>query len=153
MIKIQTLPFFVFLLSLFACSSVEITPVGTDLGSKDLSSQWSAADQSALKDVKSKINEATFLIGTDNLSEGKVVFDSVDHPKTGGQYLKNMKVSVIKNQNYVISMGDLGNATNMGTPEKPIMTIPFIVNFTHKNGRSNGTVMLTLWGNGRLETK
>ena len=136
-----------------ACSTAETTPEGQQLGTKDLSSFWSAEDKKELDAANATSYEKSFAMGKEKQAEGKVIFETVTHPKNGGQYLKNARVSVVKNQDYVITLGEFGNASNMGTPEKPLMSIPFTVNFGHKNGRSNGTVMLTIDANGMLKAQ
>jgi len=136
-----------------ACSTAETTPEGHLLGTKDLSFFWSAEEKKELDAAKAISYEKSFALGKEKQAEGKVSFEAVTHPKTGGQYLKNARVSVVKNQDYIISLGEFGNASNMGTPEKPLMSIPFTINFSHKNGRSVGTVMITIGANGTLNTQ
>ena len=139
-----------FLLS--ACSTPEVTAPGTLIGEKDLSSFWSEEDKKSLQNIKATTFTKNFPI-EDSDSLGRIDIQGVVHPTTMGQYLKHMRVSVVKNTDYTITMDSIGQATNMGTPETPIMTIPFMVHYTHKNRRSIGTSKMTIWANGKLEMR
>ena len=139
-------------LALGAClvPSSSFTPPGTVIGQQALYSYWPSTARSSLATIRPEVAERRFSLGTDGLTEGKVVFEHVTAPDTGGRYLRSVSVEVVQNVDYQITFGGFGSASNAGTPQRVNMMVPFTVKYRSLTGDSAGMSKFKLFADGRL---
>jgi hypothetical protein len=113
---------------------------------QDLSGQM--ADDVEIDSSQNKDHTHSVLVGLEEEMECKVMFTSVSG-SDNGLYIQKIQVEAPTGTSYSFS-AEPGNPYNKGTLGAPIMSMQFLIQFQHNNGRKFGAKMVEVSGDGSI---
>lgn len=129
------------------------TPEGKKVFEKDLAAEYPKDRAERLKKAKPTAHTQSVKLGNDKESTADVLFDTVTDPDDGSTFVSKIGLKVTKNSEYEIKVDSVGEPINLGTPEKVMMAIPFMVTATHKSGRQFAQSKITVQADGKIDQK
>ncbi len=127
------------------------TPEGVQVFDRNLSAEFPNEAAARLGAAPKTSFKESIVVGGGE-AKADVLVDTVTDPKTSGRYVSQIRVTVTKNESYAIVVPSVGNPINVGTVDRPVMAISFIVSATHENGREILQDQVTVRADGKVTT-